>query len=84
MASFKEEETCEICLENDDNVEHTLFWCKCWENERSVYNISTQLSVGYIIKNMLENNDIWSQYSMFIEKVLTEKIKYHNRYKSNP
>lgn len=75
---------CEICHESEDNVEHTLFWCKRWENERSVYNISTQWSVEDLVKNMLESKERWSQCSMFIEKVLTEKVKYLNRYESNP
>jgi len=66
---------CAHCGFIDDTAQHVLESCPEWREEREklVETIGTQLDMGTIIRSIIESKDKWNAFSVFCNKVLSDK-----------
>lgn len=67
---------CDFCGEVDD-VYHTLRDCPAWDTDRirlkCKLDLDKNFALGDILDAILESEEKWKTFSMFVEKIMREK-----------
>lgn len=68
---------CWYCKEKVDDVEHTLFQCDKWQQERSDLNnkVGVKVSIENVGRILTKNKESWEAVKQYIHTVLKTKMK---------